>query len=190
MSDTTDQTKQIQYQLAILPPEVLKLLSDHTDAAHFWTTFFKQHDKKEFESLIKADQFKLCRKPRIIGSTNSYIPWLCGRIVFTETGRKVYVWFELDKWVKFFDKIFVIQLGLVTGVGMVASIFHAVFGRLETEGLIFLMVMGVCWFVRYINKSRGARQTRAYKTAGLQFLERLFEPIKFPTKAEELTVQK
>ncbi len=43
--------------------------------------------------------------------------------------------------------------------------------------------------MRHIIKSEGVVETKREKTAGLQFLDRLFEPVKFTPKAEEFTIE-
>jgi hypothetical protein len=188
MSEIVDKKRKIEYQLSAPPTEVMNLLSANTETYHFSTAFFLEQDyKKDFESVIDGNSFKLYRKPRARGGTNSYIPWLHGKVTPTESGSQVRVWFELDKFVRFFDKTMQGLLYLFTAVGIVWFVYRAIYGTLEIGNFVVLVVLGFSLFVRYAIKARGEVLAQQEEEAGLQFLDNLFLSVKLEINEEELT---
>jgi hypothetical protein len=172
-------TAAIEYRLCIPPSKVMEIVAQQTEKLSPVQSYIPLSTKQnaQFWNKFESDDiFKIYRKWRAKGYSNSFAPWLVGWVKPGKEGSSVKIFFEMDEKVSRLERSSSYLLIFFTIIIGWLFIQNMVSDTLSNENIIGMAFISVFWFFWYGIRSYGFKLGQQDKAALLKFVEDLFAP--------------
>lgn len=167
------------FKLSIPPDELFDLLSHSTEqySRRFVWLGIEKDRTKEFVSKIESDSFKIWLKGRVREVYNSWAPWLHGQVIATESGCEVTVFFKIDRYVRFHDKLYWFAFGFFFILFLIRLISDLMSSSPDFDKWwFFLLVLFGMWFFPILIRKQATRLAQKNKEMLCDFWMELITP--------------